>query len=59
MLLVLNARGAARAFRVMGDPSMLDEVSPLDVLNFDILVYGNNQETVDKLSAHLPTLFHE
>ncbi len=57
--LVLNAGGVARAFSVVDYPDMfvpliLEERNPLDVMSYDILVCGNNQETVNTLVEALP-----
>jgi len=50
--LVLDAGGAARAFRI-SDERALTERDPLDVLSYDLLVVGNSNETVDVLSGFL------
>ncbi|MFH0806319.1 MAG: inositol monophosphatase family protein [Candidatus Brennerbacteria bacterium] len=50
--LVLGAGGAARAFR-MNDDRTLAEESPEAIEDYDILVVGNNQNTVDVLTADL------
>jgi fructose-1,6-bisphosphatase/inositol monophosphatase family enzyme len=46
--LVLNSGGTARAFACDGE-LVLKERNPLDVLNFDIVVYGNSTTTVNTL----------
>jgi fructose-1,6-bisphosphatase/inositol monophosphatase family enzyme len=63
--LVLNAGGAARAFRMLDRPVCLptmeppllynffEEVSPLAIEEYDILVVGNNQRTVNELEEVL------
>ena len=50
--LVRNAGGAARAFRMTEDRNLL-EVSPRAIEDYDILVVGNNQHTVDQLCGIL------
>lgn len=47
--LVLNAGGAARAFR-MSEERQLVEMPPQAIEDYDILVLGNSQATVDKLT---------
>lgn len=56
VLLVFNAGGAARAFRVTED-RQLEERDPLDVMDYDVLVVGNCRNTVDSLSGVLHRLF--
>jgi hypothetical protein len=46
--LILNAGGSARAFTVVEGGFV--EKSPEAIEQYDILVYGNNPETVDRLS---------
>jgi len=50
--LVLDAGGAARAFRVTDDRKLAEE-SPYAIEDYDILVVGNNPGTVDELSQVL------
>jgi fructose-1,6-bisphosphatase/inositol monophosphatase family enzyme len=50
--LVLGAGGAARAFR-MTEARELEEVHPEAIEDYDILVVGNNRNTVDTLTADL------
>lgn len=49
VLLVLNAGGSAKAFS-MNSNEQLVEKNPLDVMDYDTLVIGNNQATVDCLA---------
>jgi hypothetical protein len=56
VLLVLNAGGKAKAFRI-DENRQLIEVDPLDVLAADLLISGNTQETVDILSQQLKICF--
>ena len=55
--LVLDAGGAARAFRmsesIMTGSCRFNEVLPHAIEDYDVLVYGNNQDTVDQLCQHL------
>ena len=58
--LVLNAGGAARAFSVVRDDDGIinrvlfyNEVDPLDVISYDLLVAGNSPDTVAVLSEAL------
>ncbi len=50
--LVLNAGGAARAFRMNPDRH-LEEVDPLDVVALDILITGNSPASVNAIADEL------
>jgi fructose-1,6-bisphosphatase/inositol monophosphatase family enzyme len=57
--LVLNAGGAARAFRAeetgeMYPARVFVERNPLDVMDYDILVCGNSKETVKSIVEWMP-----
>lgn len=56
ILLVLAAGGVARAFQVNAERE-LDEKDPLDVLSYDLVVFGNSQETVDWLVGRVKEVF--
>lgn len=53
--LVLNAGGSAVAVSIVrdGNESEIVGKDPLDVMNYDLLVCGNNRETVNFLTTHL------
>lgn len=53
VLLVLQAGGTARAFRVSEDSLLLTECNPLAVAEYDILVTGNSRATVDTLAKFI------
>jgi fructose-1,6-bisphosphatase/inositol monophosphatase family enzyme len=56
--LVLNAGGVARAFRVAGNRKLVEE-PPHAIDDYDILIMGNNQATVNELSQVLFSLISE
>lgn len=55
VLLVTEAGGIAKAYQPTG--SLLVEQDPLDILSYELLIVGNNQETVDWLIPRINACF--